>query len=474
MVETHLKTYVGALTALAAALAASWVYWYGLQFDYGLALGAGVFAGLVLLGFVLSVRIGEHTAMGTWDVWLILAVVTLGPTWAALAVVPTAFFVGRRDWLRVLYDASQNVITVHLAGAAFSLVSGPLLLSGGENVATLCYGTIAAGVTLVVANEAIDGGLLRVKHGQSFRETWEENWRPYLLSDVANVLTAGLGVLAFLVYGPVASLVAVAGAMGSRTLAYRSREHVKKTREVLEQNRSLREALVTSNTTFGGKIIHELGRKDGYTHRHAAATAVYAEDLGREMGLEGALVARVRMAGLLHNVGLFGLPDELLLTMGKLNSVARQQIAEHPSRGEEMLAAVSEFKDVASWVRWHHERPDGRGYPDKLRGPWIPVEAMILAVAQAYAAMVLDQPRRPGIGSDKAREQLISGIDTEFDGTVLKAFLRILDTESVGYRMADDHRFVFSAALRTHARQDASSAGDGPARHGADGVSGAK
>ncbi len=99
---------------------------------------------------------------------------------------------------------------------------------------------------------------------------------------------------------------------------------------------------------------------------------------------------------------------------------------------------------------------------------------MILAVAQAYASMVLDQPRRPGIGSDKAREQLISGIDTEFDGTVLKAFLRILDTESVGYRMADDHRFAFSAALRTHARQDAPSAGDGPARHGADGVPGAK
>ncbi len=94
MVETHLKTYVGALAALAAALAASWVYWYGLQFDYGLALGAGVFAGLALMGFVLSVRIGEHTAMGTRDVWLILAVVALGPTWAALAVVPTAFLRG--------------------------------------------------------------------------------------------------------------------------------------------------------------------------------------------------------------------------------------------------------------------------------------------------------------------------------------------------------------------------------------------
>ena len=469
MEETHLKTYVGALAALAAALAASWVYWYGLPFDYGLALGAGVFAGLVLLGFVLSVRINERTVMGTWDVWLLLAVVALGPTWAALAAVPTAFVVGRRDWLRVAYDASQNVIIVHLAGAAFSLVSGPLLLSGGGGVAELCYGTLAAGATLVVANEAIDGGLLRVKYGQSLRETWEENWRPYLISDAANVLTAGLGVLAFLVYGPVAALVAVAGTMGSRALAYRSREHVEKTREVLEQNRSLREALLTSHTAFGGKMIQELGRKDGYTHRHAAAVAVYAEDLGREMKLGGERVARLRMAGLLHNVGLFGLPDELLLTTGKINSVARHQIVEHPTRGEEMLSAVSDFEDVASWVRWHHERPDGRGYPDKLRGAWIPVEAMILAVGQAYAAMVLDQPRRSGIGSEKARAQLVSGIDTEFDGTVVKAFLRILDTESEGYRMADDHRFALSAALGARDRQDAS-----PAREDADGVSEAK
>ncbi|MEJ7633059.1 MAG: HD domain-containing phosphohydrolase, partial [Rubrobacteraceae bacterium] len=187
----------------------------------------------------------------------------------------------------------------------------------------------------------------------------------------------------------------------------------------------------------------DLGRRDGYTHRHAAATAVYAADLGREMKLDETCVGRLRMAGLLHNIGMFGLPEELLLATGKLNSIARQQLDEHPARGEEALAAVSEFEEVASWVRWHHERPDGRGYPDKLRGSWIPSEAKILSVAQAYAAMVLDQPQRPGMPPAEAREKLAAGLDTEFDGVVLRAFLRILDTESEGYRMADDHRFIF-------------------------------
>ena len=145
----------------------------------------------------------------------------------------------------------------------------------------------------------------------------------------------------------------------------------------------------------------------------------------------------------MHNIGMFGLPEELLLTTGKLNSIAQSRLAEHPARSEEALAAIPEFEEMGKWVRWHHERPDGRGYPDKLRGPWIPLEARILAAAQAYAAMTLDQPRRPGMSFAQAREKLSAGIDTEFDGVVVRALLRILETESEGYRMADDDRFVF-------------------------------
>jgi len=443
--EVHLNAYVGALTAFAAALATSWAYWYGVEFDARILAGTVVFAGLVLASFALSVRIGEHTVMGTWDVWLVLAVVALGPTWASLAAVPTALFVGRRDRLRAVYDVGQNVITIHLAGAVFSLSSGPLLLAESADAA-VCYGALAAGATLVVANEAIDGGLLKIKYGQPFRETWEENWRPYLPSDAVNVLTAGLGVLAFVLYGPAAAAVAVVGSLVSRTLVQRSRDKVRKIGELRAKVSSLEETLSVSNVTFGAMIVRDLGRRDGFTHRHAAATAVYAADLARELGMDETRVGRLRLAGLLHNVGLLGLPEDLLLATGKPNSIAQSRLAEHPARGEEALAAVPEFGEMASWVRWHHERPDGRGYPDKLRGPWIPTEAKVLAVAQAYAALVLDGPSRPGVSPAQAREKLGAGADTEFDGVVVRALLRILDTESEGYRMADDHRFVFPAA----------------------------
>jgi HD-GYP domain-containing protein (c-di-GMP phosphodiesterase class II) len=237
--------------------------------------------------------------------------------------------------------------------------------------------------------------------------------------------------------------------MGSQFLVYRSREQMRKIRELQSRVHSLEESLTSSNVAFGTMIIREMGHRDGYTDRHAAATAVYAEDLAREMKLGELRVRQVRLAALIHNVGMFGLPDELLVETGKLNSIGRSKLAEHPVRGERTLAAVPEFKEMAGWVRWHHERPDGRGYPDRLRSAWIPPEAKILAVAQAYAAMVLDQPRRPGLGFAEARAKLIAGSGTELDEVVVRAFLRILDTESEGYRMADDDRFIFPGPATT-------------------------
>ena len=448
MREKYLKAYIGILLVLASTLAASWVGWYGVAIDLRLAVGALVFAGLVLVGDAFPIRISGHTTIGTWDIGLVVGVATLGPTWTAIAALPAALFVGKRDWLRVAFEVGHSVTIVYLAGIAFSFSSAPLLLEGVgsiEPTAQIVYGTFAASLTLIGVSKVIMIVLLKVKYNESLQKIWKENFESYLYSDTVNLLTAGLGVLAMVTYGPVATVVVVAGSIASQILVYRSRDQVHENRRLQERIRSLEESLTISNTTFGIMMIQDLGRKDGYTDRHAIATAVYSADLGREMKLDDVRVERLRMAGLLHNIGLFSLPEELLLTPGRLNSIAKSQISEHPVRGEQALATVPELKEIASWVRWHHERIDGRGYPDKLRGPWIPSEAKILAVAQAYAAMVLDKPHRPGLKAMEAREKLTARIDTEFDGAVVRDFLRILDTETEGYRMADDHRFVFPA-----------------------------
>ena len=443
MGEASLKTYVGGLVALAAALVAAWAYRWGVGIDLRLIVGALAFCGILYLACIYRVRVSERCEISALDVGLMASVAMLGPFWTAVAALPCAVAIGKKDWLRTAYEAAGNTVQVYLAGMVFAAVSSPLMgLDPGWN-APVIYATLASGTTLLVAGHTIHVALLKIKYQRTFGETWKEDLEPYLLSDALSVLTAGLGVLALIMYGTVAALVVVAGSIASQGLVYRSREQFKENEELRARVGSLEEALATSNTAFGTMIIQNLGDRDGYTHRHAAATAVYAADLAREMKQGEARAGRLRMAGLLHNIGFFGLPEDLLLATGRLNSIARSRLAEHPARGERALAAVPEFEEMARWVRWHHERPDGRGYPDKLRGSWIPLEAKILAVAQAYAAMVLDQPRRPGVGPAEARARLSAGIGTEFDGVVVRALLRILDTESEGYRMADDHRFVF-------------------------------
>ena len=455
MGETNLRAYIGVTAALAVTLVASWIYWYGVTIELRIIVGVAIFAGLLLLADIFPIRVSERWDISTVEIGLLAAVVMLGPFWAAVSALPYAVLGGRRDYLRTAYEASCVTVEAYLAGIVFSFAAGPLVLGRPDTTASVVYAVLASGVTMLGVNSALSMGLMKVKYRQRLEEIWNELVQPYLLAHAISVLTVGVGVLVMLTYGPIAALVVVAGSIGSQVLVYRSREQVKENRELRGRIGSLEEALATSNNTFGTMIIRDLGRKDGYTHRHAVATSIYSADLAHEMKLDDTRAEQLRTAGLLHNVGLFGLPEDLLLATGKLNSIALSQLAEHPARGEEVLAAVPEYKEMASWVRWHHERPDGRGYPDKLRGTWIPLEAKILAVAQAYAAMVLDQPRRPGMSVAEAREELSAGIDTEFDGVVVRALLRILETESEGYRMADDHRFVFPAPEhRGHAKPD--------------------
>jgi HD-GYP domain-containing protein (c-di-GMP phosphodiesterase class II) len=108
-----------------------------------------------------------------------------------------------------------------------------------------------------------------------------------------------------------------------------------------------------------------------------------------------------------------------------------------------MLAAVPGLEEAAKWVRWHHEREDGTGYPDRLRGEWIPLEARILATTELYASLVLDGPHSPAAPPHEARRELIGHSGTGLDGGVVRTFLRVLDSNDENYASAADDRFAF-------------------------------
>jgi diguanylate cyclase (GGDEF)-like protein len=161
---------------------------------------------------------------------------------------------------------------------------------------------------------------------------------------------------------------------------------------------------------------------------HSRTVGRYARMMAVELGLSPERVERVRIAGVLHDVGKIGVSDPVLVKTGPLGEEDWQQLRTHPEIGAQLLSRP-ELADLRDWVLAHHERPDGSGYPNGLSGEDIPLEARILAVADAYEAMTRGRVYRQALGQEAAREELRAGAGTQFDRNVVDAFLTALDRE---------------------------------------------
>jgi putative nucleotidyltransferase with HDIG domain len=161
------------------------------------------------------------------------------------------------------------------------------------------------------------------------------------------------------------------------------------------------------------------------TARHSQTVGRYAEEIARELGLPSDRVERLRAAGVLHDIGKLGVADAVLQKPGALTDDEWADMRRHPELGARILDHAN-LRDISGWVLAHHERIDGRGYPHGLAGEQIPLEARILAVADAYEAMTADRPYRTALGHDAARDQLRECSGTQFDPRVVDAFLRVL------------------------------------------------
>ena len=173
-------------------------------------------------------------------------------------------------------------------------------------------------------------------------------------------------------------------------------------------------------------LAEALDIRDTGTGQHSHTVGRYAELMARELGFDEDRVERIRLAGVLHDIGKIGIPDRVLSKPGPLDADEWQEMYTHPEIGARLLARP-EFEDLRTWILAHHERPDGLGYPRALGAEEIPLEARILAVADAYEAMTADRVYRPALGGETARAELLAGAGTQFDGQVVNALLRALD-----------------------------------------------
>jgi len=173
-------------------------------------------------------------------------------------------------------------------------------------------------------------------------------------------------------------------------------------------------------------LAEALDIRDTGTGEHSHTVGHYAEMMARELGLDEEHVERVRLAGVLHDIGKIGISDRVLSKPGPLDADEWQEMYTHPEIAARLLSRP-EFDDLRAWILAHHERLDGIGYPYGLKGDDIPLEARILAVADAYEAMTADRIYRPALGADSARAELEAGAGSQFDREVVQAFLKAVD-----------------------------------------------
>jgi HD-GYP domain-containing protein (c-di-GMP phosphodiesterase class II) len=178
-------------------------------------------------------------------------------------------------------------------------------------------------------------------------------------------------------------------------------------------------------------LAEAVDKKDPYTGNHSRCVSETAEQLARALDLGPAAEERIRIAGRLHDIGKIGVPDAILRKPGRLEASEFAVVRQHPADGEAILAPLQFLADVLPAVRQHHERFDGRGYPDGLGSTDISLDARIIQVADSLNAMTSSRTYRPAQSLDFVRREFISNSGTQFDPRVVEAMLDILPSLQV-------------------------------------------
>jgi HD-GYP domain-containing protein (c-di-GMP phosphodiesterase class II) len=183
-------------------------------------------------------------------------------------------------------------------------------------------------------------------------------------------------------------------------------------------------------------LVNAVEARDTYTCGHSERVARFARHLGKTIGFTTADCERIYLSGLLHDVGKIAVPDQVLQKSGRLTEQEHAIITTHPDSGWQILQELGALQDVVPGVLYHHEQWNGEGYPDRLEGENIPIDARILAVCDAFDAMTSDRTYRKGMSVDKALQILRDGAGRYWDPTLVERFI--------------DHFDEFEEIRRTH------------------------
>ncbi|MCM1082140.1 MAG: response regulator [Clostridium sp.] len=207
--------------------------------------------------------------------------------------------------------------------------------------------------------------------------------------------------------------------------------------EMLEESRAEKERL---NDVIIQTLARTIDAKDKYTNGHSQRVAKYAREIAIHMGKSESEIKEIYYAGLLHDVGKIHVPDSIINKPSKLTDEEFGYIKLHPIAGHHILKTLTENPSIAQGAKWHHERYDGKGYPNGLEGENIPEIARIIGVADAYDAMTSYRSYRDVLPQETVRKEIEKGMGTQFDPEIAKIMIQMID-EDVNYSLCQKIEF---------------------------------
>lgn len=174
-------------------------------------------------------------------------------------------------------------------------------------------------------------------------------------------------------------------------------------------------------------LASAIDAKDAYTHGHSQRVAKYSAALGRAVGFDDHEIERLELAAILHDVGKIGVPEAILNKEGRLTPAEMSVMRSHPEKGALILGSIRAMRDVVPGVLHHHERWDGLGYPDGLKGDNIPLNGRIILIADTFDAMTSTRPYREGLPLEVALDELRRCSGTQFDARLAEEFIALFD-----------------------------------------------
>jgi putative nucleotidyltransferase with HDIG domain len=419
-----------ALVAGLATVTATLSLWLLPQGSAPNWLGIAAFASLAIGAEVANIELyAKHTSVSTSVAALLAGILLFGAPAAlciGVGIAAAAWLKYRSPAIRLLFNASNHVLggmlCVLILTAAGPLTAWPLLMQVALTVA--CVLVLYLSSTLLVALA------IGITSGKAPLSIWSERFQWLGLHYV------GLSFVAFGMYstypdvGPIGILIVL---LPLAIIRYGQKQYVEATEGMLtklqranEELEQQKQELKHRNGEMLKLLAAALDLRDPSVQSHSEQVAMYATAIARHLHLPAARVELIRQAALLHDIGKLAVPDRVLFKSTRLSPEEYAAVKEHPVVGAGLLQQFTSLDAVAGFVLHHHEHFDGTGYPDRLAGEQIPLEARIVGLADAVEAMASARPYQPAlaVADVKAEIQRCSG--TQFDPQIVAAFFAVL------------------------------------------------